>query len=377
LTDWLPATLNDGWAYRDRVTASTLSLADLLPAAAVPGLPISAYYAARYAHSDRQVWGQRLAAGEIWRNGQQLWGDVALAAGDLLVWHRPPWQEAAVPVLPGPLFDDGDLVVFDKPSGLSVLPAGGFVRHTVLGQLEAQVQAGELDAASGIPRPVHRLGRYTSGLLVCARTSDARAWLSAQLRKSTAAADSAPEPEASDFAAATAAVTAAATAAVPLEKHARNRAGCLRGCTKVYRALLAPPQHGSPLAGLAVGQTLVITTSVGRQPHPRLGAIWCAAAPADPCALPACSRFSLLAVRPDGCLVEVAIATGRPHQIRIHAAAGGAPLLGDPLYQAGGLAHADALPGDGGYRLHAHRITLRSAEGELLRFEAPLPCGLA
>jgi len=82
-------------------------------------------------------------------------------------------------------------------------------------------------------------------------------------------------------------------------------------------------------------------------------------------------------VRPDGCLVEVAIATGRPHQIRIHAAAGGAPLLGDPLYQAGGLAHADALPGDGGYRLHAHRITLRSAEGELLRFEAPLPCGLA
>ena len=355
MTDWLPATFNDGWAYRDRVTASDLSLADLLPAAEVPGPPISAYYAARYAHSDRQVWGQRLAAGEICRNGQQLWGDVALAAGDLLVWHRPPWQEAAVPVLPGPLFDDGDLVVFDKPSGLSVLPAGGFVRHTVLGQLEAQVQAGELDAASGIPRPVHRLGRYTSGLLVCARTSDARAWLSAQLRESTAAA----------------------TAAAPPAKPARNLAGFFRGCTKVYRALLAPPQHGSPLAGLAVGQTLAITTSIGRQPHPRLGAIWCAAAPADPCALPACSRFTLLTVRPEGCLVEVAIATGRPHQIRIHAAAGGAPLLADPLYQAGGLARTNALPGDGGYRLHAHRITLRTAEGDPLRFEAPLPCGLA
>jgi 23S rRNA pseudouridine1911/1915/1917 synthase len=145
----------------------------------------------------------------------------------------------------------------------------------------------------------------------------------------------------------------------------------------VYRALLAPPQHGSPLAGLAVGQTLEITTPIGRQPHPRLGAIWCAAVLADPCALPACSRFTLVTVRPEGCLVEVAIATGRPHQIRIHAAAGGAPLLGDPLYRAGGLARADALPGDGGYRLHAHRITLRTAEGVPLRLEAPLPCGLA
>lgn len=373
---WLPAAFNDGWAYRDRVTASDLSLADRSPAAEDPEPTVSAYYVARYAHSARQVWGQRLAAGEIWRNGQQLWGDVALAAGDLLVWHRPPWQEAAVPVLPGPLFDDGDLVVFDKPSGLSVLPAGGFVRHTVLGQLKAQVQAGELDAALGIPRPVHRLGRYTSGVLVCARTSDARAWLSSQLRKSTAAADSAPEPEASDPTAVTGDVTAAVTAAVPHEKHARNLAGFLSGCTKVYRALLAPPQHGWPLAGLAVGQTLEITTPIGRQPHPRLGAIWCAAAPADPCALPACSRFTLLTVRPQGCLVEVAIATGRPHQIRIHAAAAGAPLLGDPLYLPGGLARATALPGDGGYQLHAHRLGLSPPKGPRLVLEAPLPPSL-
>ena len=351
---WLPAAFNGGHAYRDRVGAAAASTAG--------------FYAERYAHSDPVVWRARLAAGEIWRNGQQLWGDGTLAAGDRLVWHRPPWQEAAVPVLPGPLFDDGDLVVFNKPSGLPVLPAGGFVRHTVLGQLEAQVQAGELHAVSGLPRPVHRLGRYTSGVLVCARTRDARAWLSAQLRKSTAAADSAPEPEASD--------PAAVTAAVPLEKHARHLACFLRGCTKVYRALLAPPQHGSPLAGLAVGQTLEITTPIGRQPHPRLGAIWCAAVLADPCALPACSRFTLLTVRPEGCLVEVAIATGRPHQIRIHAAAAGAPLLGDSLYLPGGLARGEALPGDGGYHLHAHRIGLTTLQGQRLVLEAPLPPAL-
>jgi 23S rRNA pseudouridine1911/1915/1917 synthase len=75
-------------------------------------------------------------------------------------------------------------------------------------------------------------------------------------------------------------------------------------------------------------------------------------------------------------LVEVTIASGRPHQIRIHMAAAGAPLLGDPLYQPGGRARADSLPGDGGYQLHAHRLRLRSPDGSPLEFEAPLPAGL-
>ena len=161
----LPEALNRGHAYLDRVTPQDA------------GQPLSEFYAARYAHSSGAVWLQRLAAGEICRNGQQLQADVALAVGDGLVWHRPPWQEAAVPVLPSPLFDDGDLLVFDKPSGLPVLPAGGFLEHTLLAQLQGRWP----DA-----RPVHRLGRFTSGLLVCARLPASRAWLSALLRESTA-----------------------------------------------------------------------------------------------------------------------------------------------------------------------------------------------
>jgi len=344
---WLPAAFNDGWGYRDSIRRS-----DLEASAPSSELLLSAFYAGRYPHSDQAVWLQRLAAGQIWRNGRQLWADVTLAAGDRLVWHRPPWQEAAVPVLPSPLFDDGDLVVFNKPSGLPVLPAGGFLRHSVLGQLQSQGVVGALDPASGDPRPVHRLGRFTSGLLVCARSTGARAWLSAQLRDSTRAVAS------------------------------MHHSGTTTrdACRKVYRALLNLPLAGSPLLALAAvppsSAEVVIDTPIGRRPHPRLGMIWCAADPADPQGLPSQSCFRLVARRPESWLVQVTIATGRPHQIRIHAAAAGAPLLGDPLYRLGGQAGPGALPGDGGYHLHAHRLQLSRPDGRLLELEAPLPPAL-
>ena len=69
--------------------------------------------------------------------------------------------------------------------------------------------------------------------------------------------------------------------------------------------------------------------------------------------------------------MQVAIASGRPHQIRIHAAAAGAPLQGDPLYLPGGEARAEALPGDGGYALQAWRLELTRPDGGRLHLEAP------
>ena len=267
---------------------------------------------------------QRLAAGEICCNGQQLRADAALAAGDRLVWHRPPWQEEAVPVLSerSIVFDDGDLLVLNKPSGLPVLPAGGFLEHTLLAQLQGLAPAS---------RPVHRLGRFTSGLLVCARRPNTRAWLSAQLRNSTEV----------------------------------RVAGEQGRCRKLYRALTQPLP-----SDWVIAETRMITTPIGRRPHPLLGALWCAARPGDPAALRARSDVTLLERRHQACLVEVAIQTGRPHQIRIHAAALGAPLLGDPLYVSGGLARPDARPGDGGYRLHAYAIEVLNPVGEVLSWQA-------
>jgi len=322
---WLPAARNGGHSYRDRVCEPIGSAI--------------AFYAERYAHSGPAVWEQRLAAGEIQCNGQQLRADGPLQPGDRLVWHRPPWQEAAVPVLQehAVVFDDGDLLVLNKPSGLPVLPAGGFLRHTLLAQLEGWQAAGRLDVAAGRPRPVHRLGRFTSGLLVCARRSSSRAWLSALLRENGGGPAAAPP-----------------------------------GCRKLYRALTQPLP-----ADWALAETRPLTTPIGLRPHPRLGRIWCAASAQDPAALPSRSDLTLLERRHNSCLVAVAIATGRPHQIRIHTAALGAPLLADPLYRPGGQADPAALPGDGGYQLHAHRLSLTHPDGRPLELEAPLPPLLA
>ena len=332
-TGWLPPAFNQGWTYRDRPAPGQAK-----------GTSVASYYASRYGHSDRAVWLGRIAAGEVFCNDRKLLADAPLAAGDRLAWQRPPWQEAAVPDLPGPLFDDGDLHVIDKPSGLPVLPAGGWLEHSVLRLLERRHQG---DPA-GVPRPVHRLGRFTSGLLVCARQPQSRAWLSARLREST---------------------VQAASQAAPLLG---------AGCRKLYRALVVPG-----VLALQPGESCLIEVPIGLRAHPQLGQLWCAAdgfAPGD-CSAPgdrsARSTLTLLERGSQADLVQVAIASGRPHQIRIHCAALGAPLLGDPLYAPGGLAIPGALPGDGGYQLQAWRLELELPGGGQLGLEAPRALGLA
>jgi 23S rRNA pseudouridine1911/1915/1917 synthase len=257
------------------------------------------------------------------------------------------------------VYDDGDLHVIDKPAGLPVLPAGGWLEHTALRLLERR-HSGD---PGGIPLPVHRLGRFTSGLLVCARRPATRAWLSACLRESTVAGlpDPLPDP-----------VLDHGLEPTPGPSHGADRplrsapAGASAACRKLYRALLVPG-----VLALQPGESLSITVSIGRRPHPQLGRIWCAADGREQGDLAARSTLTLLERSSRADLVQVAIASGRPHQIRIHCAAIGAPLLGDPLYGPGGLAAADARPGDGGYRLQAWRLELELPSGERWALEVP------
>lgn len=174
----------------------------------------------------------------------------------------------------------------------------------------------------GAVHPLHRLGRCTSGVVVFARTSAAASVL--------------------------------------------GRAWRARAVVKDYRALVV---------GTPAWQAQTIDQPIGRVAHPQLGMVHAA----SPDGVDAHSVATVVERRHDSALVEVRITTGRPHQIRIHLAAAGHPLTGDPLYASGGVPRAvtPGLPGDGGYLLHARALTItHPATGAALSLEAPLPLAL-
>ena len=304
MSTWRPAALNAGWTYRHRVSG------------AEQGLSLLQLLSSRWSHSTPATWNQRLADGELFCNGTVLRADQAASSGDELVWERPPWLEPAVPDQWSVIHDDGDLLVINKPSGLPVMPGGGFVAHTLTSLLADEA------------RPVHRLGRFTSGLLLCARSRSSRASLSAQLRIHHGAGD---------------------------------------GLSKDYRALAATNPQLQP------GQPLPVSAAVMRHPHPKLGWVWGPPWEGPAPALSAHSSLTLLERRPEADLLQVRIHSGRPHQIRIHLAWLNTPLLGDPLYLGEGRIHPDATPGDGGYLLHAHQLAGVRHQGTTLGFTAEPP----
>jgi 23S rRNA pseudouridine1911/1915/1917 synthase len=169
--------------------------------------------------------------------------------------------------------------------------------------------------------PLHRLGRHTSGLVLFARTHAARSALAQAWRDHTV--------------------------------------------KKTYRAL-------------ALGETrtemFVIDVPIGPVSHPLLGTVHAATEGGKP----SHSVAVALECCRDRTLFSVDITTGRPHQIRIHLAYAGHPLIGDPLYEAGGgLKRHPGLPGDGGYLLHAERLQFsHPVSGTPMSLHAPAPPAL-
>ena len=160
-----PPVFNDGWVYRDRITA------DLLGRVSPTVLD---YYTDRYRHSDRATWQCRIEAGQVLLNERPTQSDEILTPGQHLSYHRPPWAEPPVPLDIGTVYEDDVLLAIHKPSGLPVLPGGNFLQHTLLWQLRQRYPTAA---------PIHRLGRGTSGIMLIAKTKAARTHLSQQLRQ--------------------------------------------------------------------------------------------------------------------------------------------------------------------------------------------------
>ncbi len=292
------------------------------------GQTVLAYYTRRYRHSTCQEWRERIASGQVLLEGRQVDAETCLRVGQKLIYHRPPWQEPTVPLAFDVLHEDGDLWVVAKPAGLPVMPGGGFLENTLLWRLRQRFP-------EETPIPIHRLGRGTSGLMLLARSQRARSHLSRQMRD--------------------------------------------RRIRKTYRALAQ---------GVDLPEQFTIRTPIGKLPHPALGYVY----GAKPDGLFALSHCRVLGCNADTTLVEVDILTGRPHQIRIHLAAAGFPLVGDPLYLAGGTPRQSVhsggdrdecpekmpVPGDCGYYLHAYRLSFtHPGTGLPMEIECPLPAELS
>jgi 23S rRNA pseudouridine1911/1915/1917 synthase len=141
--------------------------------------------------------------------------------------------------------------------------------------------------------------------------------------------------------------------------------------TTAWREGRVEKRYLALVSGVPAEESFTVDTPIGPVPHPRLGQVHAASATGKP----STSHVRRLAIRDGQALVEVCIPTGRPHQIRIHLAAAGHPLVGDPLYGTGGLPRSDpALPGEGGFWLHSHRLVLaHPATGERIELECPPP----
>lgn len=294
------------------------------PAAA--GERLDRYLAARLDHPRSQV--QRwIRDGLVQVDGAPAKPSLALSGGEEVAVEIPPSPPSDLEPESGALavlHEDEALIVLDKPPGLTVHPGAGRPTGTLVHRLLARYP--EIDGVGGPGRPgiVHRLDKDTSGVLVVART--AAAYRSLQ------------------------------------------KAFASREVDKRYLAIV----YGAP--DPASGE---IDAAIGRHPDERRRMTVLPAGRKG--ARRALTRYRTLGAAGGIALLELAIETGRTHQIRVHLKHLRHPIVGDPLY---GEARWKGLPGparrplEGFPRpaLHAWRLAFtHPTTGARAAFEAPVP----
>lgn len=245
------------------------------------GRRLDAFLASQLSEMSRSALQRLIEEGQVLVDGCLPRSSLKLAGGEMLQVTVPE----ALPALPqaeaiplSVVYEDHDLIVVDKPAGMTVHPGAGVISGTLVNALLAHCH--DLSGIGGELRPgiVHRLDKGTSGLLVAAKNDIAHRGLAEQF-----------------------------------SAHSIKR---------LYWALI----YGSP-----TGDTGKISGIIGRHPTERLRLSGKARQGKQ-----AVTNWRVLERFGVASLVQLRLETGRTHQIRVHLTEAGMPLLGDPLYPDGG-----------------------------------------
>ena len=216
-----------------------------------------------------------IVQGYILVNGQRTKANQRLSNVDSITVKLPPLPlyPLAEPIPLTIIYEDEEILVIDKPAGLTVHPAPGHPSHTLVNAILAHCP--DLAMSNELTRPgiVHRLDKDTSGLIVIAKNDSAREYLAAQFKSRT--------------------VT--------------------KGYFVLVKGRLSPDQG-------------IIEAPIGRDPHSRRRMAIVETGKE------ATTRYQVRKYLDNYTLVEITPLTGRTHQIRVHLSAIGYPVIGDSLY---------------------------------------------
>lgn len=301
---------------------ATRRLTLVVPAAAA-GMRLDRFLAGAAAVGTRSQGKQLIVAGHVRVEGMPRKSAFLLPAGarvEVEVSEPEPLGIAPEAIPLCVLYEDDVLLAIDKPPGMVVHPAPGARRGTVVNALVHRL--GTLAGVGSTERPgiVHRLDRDTSGVLLVARTPAALEALAREFR----------------------------------ERRVEKR------YLAVVRGQLRPDSG-------------VMDRPVGRHPHERKRM-----SVRSRRGRAAVTRWAVVERLAGATVVRLAPETGRTHQLRVHLAAAGHPIVGDKVY---GSRRAGRLPGPAGefprQALHAEEIAFaHPTDGRLLRVRAPLPADM-
>lgn len=270
----------------------------------------------------RAQWQRLIKEGQVTLAGEPVKASLRLEGGERIVAVIPEIEETELLPEAIPLdarYEDEDILLINKPAGMVVHPAAGHERGTLVNAVLAYCP--DLEGVGGEKRPgiVHRLDKDTSGLILVAKNDRALRHLQAQFKARTVG--------------------------------------------KVYVALVE---------GQIQPPSALIDAPIGRDPRQRKKMSVILSRTGSTRARPAQTRYRTVTVYDDFTLIECELHTGRTHQIRVHLAYIGYPIVGDTVYGR----RKQRIPLKRHF-LHAAELTFRRpSDNQEMTFRTELPLEL-